>query len=125
MILDSNAVSDWWRGQPSLVALLQESNALYLPVPVLAEIRFGILKSQHRVRMEVWFQDAVRVTSVLVADAATAESYARIRHALETKGRKIPMNDLWIAAIALQHRLPVLSRDAHFDVVDDLERISW
>ena len=46
---------------------------------------------------------------ILAADAQTAECYAQIRHTLETQGRRIPMNDLWIAAIARQHQLPILS----------------
>jgi tRNA(fMet)-specific endonuclease VapC len=96
--LDSNAISDWWQGRPALLAVLEKAAAVYLPVPVLAEFRFGILKSNRRAQMEVWFEDAKRLTSILTADAQTAECYAQIRHTLETQGRRIPMNDLWIAA---------------------------
>jgi predicted nucleic acid-binding protein len=56
---------------------------------------------------------------------ATALAYARLRAALRRSGRPIPANDAWIAALALQHRLPVLSRDEHFDVVAGLERKGW
>ncbi len=125
MILDTNAVSAWWQGHPSLLRVLEASPELYLCAPVLAEFRFGILKSTLRPRMEHWLDEAKRVTAILVADEITAERYARIRLTLETKERRIPMNDLWIAAIARQHNLPVLSRDAHFDAVDGLDRISW
>jgi mono/diheme cytochrome c family protein len=45
--------------------------------------------------------------------------------ALSRSGHPIPANDAWIASLALQHRLPVLSRDEHFDVVPDLDRQSW
>jgi tRNA(fMet)-specific endonuclease VapC len=55
----------------------------------------------------------------------TAVTYAALRVALRRSGRPIPANDAWIAALALQHRLPVLSRDQHFDVVPDLERKGW
>lgn len=55
----------------------------------------------------------------------TAIVYARLRMALRRLGRPIPANDAWIAALALQHRLPVLSRDEHFDVVASIERKSW
>jgi tRNA(fMet)-specific endonuclease VapC len=125
MILDSNAISDWWQGRPALLAVLEKAAAVYLPVPVLAEFRFGILKSTRRAQMEVWFDEAKRLTSILNADADTAECYARIRHNLETQGRRIPMNDLWIAAIAQRHQLPILSQDTHFDAVENLERVSW
>ena len=55
----------------------------------------------------------------------TAIAYAGLRVALRRLGRPIPANDAWIAALALQHRLPVLSRDEHFDVVVGIERKSW
>jgi len=48
-----------------------------------------------------------------------------IRLQLASAGTPIPMNDLWIAAIARQHKLPVISRDAHFDHVAGLTRIGW
>ena len=56
----------------------------------------------------------------------TAIAYAGLRRAaLRRRGRPIPANDAWIAALALEHRLPVLSRDEHFDVVVGVERKSW
>jgi len=48
-----------------------------------------------------------------------------LRADLKRTGRPIPANDAWIAALALEHALPVLSRDAHFDVVARLKRIAW
>ena len=55
----------------------------------------------------------------------TASAYADIRLSLKAAGTPIPVNDTWIAALARQHQLPVLSRDTHFDAVENLERISW
>ena len=55
----------------------------------------------------------------------TSRIYARIRDALRTKGRPIPANDLWIAAQAIEHGLPLLSRDRHFDVVSGVTRVHW
>jgi predicted nucleic acid-binding protein len=48
--------------------------------------------------------------------------YASLRGELKRRGRPIPANDAWISALALQHRVPVLSRDEHFDEVPGLER---
>jgi tRNA(fMet)-specific endonuclease VapC len=55
----------------------------------------------------------------------TAIAYAALRTTLKRSRRPIPANDAWIAALALQHRLPILSRDEHFDVVPGLKRRSW
>jgi predicted nucleic acid-binding protein len=55
----------------------------------------------------------------------TAVRYADIRHRLRTAGTPIPENDIWIAALALEHGHKVLSNDRHFDLVEGLVRISW
>ena len=125
MILDTNAISDRYEGTPGLMRHLATAARICLPIPALAEFRFGILKSNRRASMEEWYWKGVATSEVLPVDLQTAERYAQIRVILERKGRKIPMNDLWISAIALQHNLPVLSRDSHFDVVDGLKRFSW
>jgi len=75
--------------------------------------------------MESWLERTIRAVRVGLITLATTDSYAAVRLMLRRKGRPIPANDVWIAALALQHRLPVLSRDAHFDSVDGLTRVSW
>jgi len=62
---------------------------------------------------------------VLAITSETSRIYADIRHELRAAGQPIPENDLWIAALARQHALPILTNDAHFDHVFGLERISW
>ena len=62
---------------------------------------------------------------LLGASAETAVHYAAIRKEVKEAGTPIPWHDLWIAAQARQHSLPVLSRDAHFDFVRGLTRITW
>ena len=61
----------------------------------------------------------------LAINERTAFHYAEIRFELKQKGTPIPANDLWIAALARQHDLPILSRDQHFDRVAGLRRIGW
>ncbi len=125
MILDTNAVSDWWLGTPALVKILERATAIYLPVPVLAEYQFGILKSKHRKKMELWFEKAKMTSTILSVDSDTADIYAELRLTLENAGKKIPMNDLWIAAIVCQHKLPIVSRDSHFDHITEIQRIAF
>ena len=50
---------------------------------------------------------------------------ASIRGELKRGGRPIPGNDVWIAALARQHSMPVLSREEHFDYVPHVKRIDW
>ena len=66
-----------------------------------------------------------RRMTVLDCTEETAQVYGEIRNALRAKGRPIPENDLWIAAIAAQHQLPLVSRDAHFRDVAQLTLEIW
>jgi len=70
-------------------------------------------------------EDAPAPPPVLLVDNPPTRHYAEIRLQLASAGTPIPMNDLWIAAIARQHKLPILSRDTHFDHVSGLTRIGW
>jgi predicted nucleic acid-binding protein len=74
--------------------------------------------------IQQWLSELVGTCRVLSVDARTAEHYA-IRAELKKDGRPIPENDIWIAAIASQHAMPVLSRDHHFDAVGGLTRVGW
>lgn len=57
---------------------------------------------------------------VLAIGADTAEYYARVFRSLRLKGRPIPTNDLWVAAVALEHGYAVYTRDEHFQEIDGL-----
>ena len=58
-------------------------------------------------------------------DLETADHYARLRNELKQAGMPIPSNDIWIAALACQYGLPVVSRDTHFDRVRGIRRLDW
>jgi tRNA(fMet)-specific endonuclease VapC len=62
---------------------------------------------------------------VLEISADTAAVYAEIRQALKARATPIPSNDVWIAALARQHSLSILSDDAHFDKVPGIRRVCW
>ncbi len=58
-------------------------------------------------------------------DAETSKKYGYVKHILQKKGQPIPENDIWIAAIALQFDLCLISRDGHFLHIDNLQKASW
>jgi tRNA(fMet)-specific endonuclease VapC len=62
---------------------------------------------------------------VLETTARTTAVYARVRHQLRAAGTPIPENDVWIAATAIEHNLPLVTRDNHFKVVEELEVLAW
>jgi tRNA(fMet)-specific endonuclease VapC len=125
MILDTNGLSAMADGDPGVAPILQQAAEIALPVIALGEYRYGIRQSRHRARYERWLNEVVTTCRVLSVDESTAAVYADIRGELKRAGRPIPGNDLWIAALARQHSLPLLSRDQHFDLVTGLTRIRW
>jgi tRNA(fMet)-specific endonuclease VapC len=112
-------------GDAGLEPILQNATGIALPVIVLGEYRYGIRQSRSRARHERWLAEVIATCRVLAVDEGTAEQYAEVRDDLKRKGRPIPGNDLWIAALARQHALPLISRDQHFDFVPKLKRIGW
>lgn len=125
MILDTNALSAFVDGDAAVGDILRRQQQAVIPVIVLGEFRYGIAGSRHRAAYEEWLDIHLPHFDVLSVTAETAVTYAALRVALKELGRTIPANDAWIAALALEHRLPVLSRDTHFDSVPDLQRTSW
>lgn len=125
MILDTNAVSALFAGDPDLERLLARQERHALPVIVIGEYRFGLLRSSQRRLLEPLLQILIRESEVLPIDESTAEVYAQVREVLRQRGTPIPENDLWIAALAMQHGEPVVSRDGHFDEVAGLTRFDW
>ena len=98
---------------------------MVIPSVVLGEYYFGIRQSRYRNRSEDWLAKTLPLTEIAVVDSAKAYFYAAIRQELKNSGRPIPANDTWVAALARQHDLAVLSNDGHFDFVDGVRRISF
>jgi tRNA(fMet)-specific endonuclease VapC len=125
VILDTNALSAIADNQAAAVRIFSHAANIELPVIVLGEYRFGIALSRRCSEYEKWLAELIAATRVLPVDQQTAAHYARIRAELKKGGQPIPSNDLWIAALCRQHRLPLMSQDRHFDAVRELERVGW
>lgn len=126
MILDTNALSAFIDGDRAVGERLAAGRThAAIPVIVLGEFRYGIAGSRHRAAYQAWLDEHLADFDVLPVTDATAIVYAGLRVALRKTGHPIPGNDAWIAALALEHRLPVLTRDAHFDAVPALTRVAW
>jgi tRNA(fMet)-specific endonuclease VapC len=125
VILDTNALSAFADGEAAVGEVLRRQARAAIPVVVLGEFRYGIQGSRHRKLYEAWLDAQVSHFEVLAVTQETAIAYAGLRLHLKRTGHPIPANDAWISALGLQHRLAVLSRDEHFDLVPGLQRISW
>jgi tRNA(fMet)-specific endonuclease VapC len=125
VILDTNSLSALADGNPDVISALEEASTVAIPVVVLGEYRFGLRRSRYRIESERWLDGFLDQNLVLPVEEETAEHYADIRDDLKRSGRPIPANDVWIAALGKQHRLPILSRDTHFDYVPRVRRVAW
>ena len=125
MILDTNAISGLFRGDLALERVLARADRHQLPVIVLGEYRFGLITSRVRRRLQSLLDQLVSESDVLDIDFETAGFYAEIRSGLRRRGTPIPENDVWIAALAIQHRQQLVSRDLHFDAVSGIQRLTW
>lgn len=125
MILDTNSLSAIADNEAAAVRIFSQAASIELPVIALGEYRFGIGQSRRRSEYEEWLRELVGATRVLAIDDETTRHYAQIRAELKKAGHPVPSNDLWIAALARQHRLSLMSQDKHFDTVRDLQRVGW
>ncbi|HVH45359.1 MAG TPA: type II toxin-antitoxin system VapC family toxin [Labilithrix sp.] len=123
--LDSNRYTDLCRGVAQVVEVIEDAAEIYVPLIVVAEQRAGFAHGASREKNErilTRFLNEPGV-SVLTPDEQTTYFYADAYAYLRKKGKPIPTNDLWIAALVLQHQLVLFDRDSDFDHLPQLARL--
>jgi predicted nucleic acid-binding protein len=125
LILDTNALSAFADGDEQLRRVIEKTAQLAVPVIVLGEYMYGVRQSRHQVSYQRWLDAHLPLFDLLPIGRETAYRYADLRRELKSSGHPIPSNDVWIAAIAREHDLPVLSKDSHFEFVPGLQRLTW
>ncbi len=122
--VDTNRLIDLLRGDAQLAERLGACDEVWVPLMVLGEIKAGFHGGTQRHRNEALLQRflAKATVSVLLPGRETAEHYARIFVQLKRAGTPVPDNDLWIAALALEHDLTLITRDRHFERISQLPR---
>jgi tRNA(fMet)-specific endonuclease VapC len=122
--LDTNRLTDLFQGDAELADRLGECDEVWIPLIVLAEIKAGFLGGSQQHRNEILLRSflAKPTVDILLPARETAEHYARLFVQLRRAGTPIPDNDLWIAALALEHDLVLFTRDRHFESVPQLLR---
>lgn len=124
-LIDTDAVIARLGGDPAILQLLASAEEIFIPGIVLGELYYGAERSA-RVAANLAQIDAFASgRSILSCDADTARWYGRVKYHLQVKGRPIPQNDTWIAALAFQYQLTLVTRDMHFQQVDGLKVELW
>lgn len=119
-LLDSNIVIDIFRGKAETISKVKDIDVVYVPVIVLGELYFGANKSNQTPKRIIEIEQLEGSAIVLDVTKSTARIYGEMKDSLREKGKMIPENDIWIAAIAIEHGLPLLTRDYHFQHVEGI-----
>ena len=124
-LLDTNIIIALFAQDRSVIDHLRDAAEVFVPVIAAGELYFGAYRSGRVEANLQKLQEFVADNTVLACDGETANFYGQVRNGLCAKGKPIPENDVWIAAIALQHQLAVVTRDAHFGEIDGLQIEAW
>ena len=125
MLLDTNALSALAARDEKLITVLESAPRLCVSIISLGEYVYGLTLSRHQEKLANWLEAFLARAELLHIGRKTLPHYAEVRRQLKKDGTPIPANDCWIAALAKEHRLPIVSRDKHFDAVKGLRRIAW
>jgi len=124
-LLDTNVIVAFFAGEGRVRDGLNEADEVFLPSVAIGELCYGARKSGRSDENLARIDELVLTNVVLACDVETARQYGEIKNALRLKGRPLPENDIWIAALARQHGLVLVTRDAHFEQIDNLNMTAW
>ncbi len=125
LLLDTNSAIARISEDEAITAVLDRAPGVCVPYVVLGELYYGAYRSARVEQNLVQVREFARGRTILYANRETVRTYGETKQRLKSKGRPIPENDIWIAALALQHGLSVITRDKHFGEVKGLAVVSW
>ncbi len=125
VLLDTSVVIRHFRRVQAVTEQLEAAEALFLPAVVLGELYHGAFHGSQRERELRSIHELLPAVTVLGITARTAEIFGQISAELALAGTPIPTNDVWVAALAREHGLPVATDDAHFAKVRGLTVLRW
>ena len=124
-LLDTNIVIALFASELTVKDHLAKADEVFVSAVTIGELYFGAHKSAQAKENLARIDEFSASVVVLECNIGTARQYGEIKEALRLKGRPLPENDIWIAAIAIQHGLKLATRDTHFKEIDGLEIVVW
>lgn len=124
-LLDTNIVIALFEKDDAIIRNIKSADIIYIPSVVIGELYYGAFNSSKKMenieKINQFRQDA----NVLNCDSNTSFYYGKIKKGLKDIGNPIPENDIWIASLAIQYDLQLVSRDKHFNKIDGLITFKW
>ncbi|WP_028954058.1 type II toxin-antitoxin system VapC family toxin [Synechocystis sp. PCC 7509] len=124
-LLDTNIVIALFADEIEVKNSLAKANEVFISSITVGELYYGAKKSARSTENLERIKNFVASITVLGCDLKTAYCYGEVKNKLRFKGKPLPENDIWIAAITLQYNLTLVTRDAHFREVENLQTITW
>ena len=126
LVVDTNIYCDFAEGISQTVDILATvGQKLFMPAVVIGELSYGFLKGSRRIANEQKLDEVIELLEIQVIDItrSVASKYGLIYLSLVQKGKKIPLNDVWIAACCMEVGGTLLTRDQHFNHVDQIDKM--
>lgn len=124
-LLDTNIVIAVFNGDTLLQRRVANAPEAFVSIVTLGELFYGAYHSQRINANVARIEQFETGITILGCDSETSRHYGMVKAELRKRGKPIPENDIWIAALASQHGLTLVSRDPHFSVVKDVPRENW
>jgi tRNA(fMet)-specific endonuclease VapC len=122
VLIDTNAFSELLRGNKFILEYLDKSDSVIMTIIVVAELLAGFKVGSKEKENKIILQDLLSHPKVIVANASlkTASIFSEIKHYLKLNGKPIPINDIWIAAHALEFEATLVTFDKHFKEIPNI-----
>jgi len=124
-LLDTNIIIALFAKDLAIHEHIVNVAEVFIPCIVIGELYFGAFNSLKFQENLTRIDEFVLNNTVLACNTETAKRYGDIKNHLKEKGQPIPENDIWIAAIAQQYDLTLITKDSHFEVIENLKIETW
>lgn len=120
-LLDTNIIIDLFNGDDAVLKKISNADEVFVPNTAIGELYYGSYGSKKTKSNLKRLEEFILSSAVINTSIETARIYGFIKNELKKKGTPIPENDIWIAALAKQHSLKLLTRDRHFKFIDGID----
>lgn len=124
-LLDTNIIIQLFAGDETTIEHLVKADEVFVSAITIGELAYGAQNSARVQENLEKVQNLIHTSTILRCDERTAFKYSEVKFELKQLGNPIPENDLWIAALAIQHALILATRDAHFTKISELQSAKW
>ena len=124
-LFDTNIIIGLLKKDEIIVLKMGDIKELNISVITIGEMLYGANNSNNAAANSALYKEFFKCCNVMNITEKTAGHYADIRYALKTKGNPIPENDIWIAAIAKENNMTIVTRDKHLNMVEFIKTEEW